>query len=91
MRGMMSPDGCLTRPLVDTAPDVAGVQPLCEVQDLETQLPSCASASPGSDCWRAIQDPNTCPDSPANLRIEIDRAAVQTTQRYAHVRCLVAH
>ena len=91
MRGMMNPDGCLTRPLVDTAPEVAGVQPLCEVQDLDTQLPSCAAASPGSDCWRALQDPNTCPDSPANLRIEIDRAAVQTTQRYAHVRCLVAH
>lgn len=90
MRGMMSPDGCLTKPLVDTSPDVAGVQPMCEVQELATTLPAC-DQSAGGDCWRAVQDSNACPDSPANLRIEIVRATMQLTQRYAHVRCLVAH
>jgi hypothetical protein len=63
---------------------------MCAVIDGETELPSCDKATAGQDCWLAIGDPNRCPDSPDNLRIEIDRSAVQITQRYTHVKCLTA-
>jgi len=88
-RQMMG-DGCLAVKLADTRSDLVGVQPMCDVLDGETELPSCDKAAPGSDCWLAIGDPNRCPDSPDNLRIEIDRAAMQVTQRFAHVKCLTA-
>ncbi|MEP6865940.1 MAG: hypothetical protein ABJE66_35300 [Deltaproteobacteria bacterium] len=88
-RQMMG-DGCLAVRLADTRSDLVGVQPMCEVTDGDTELPSCTTAGAGQDCWLAIGDPNRCPDSPDNLRIEIDRTAVQVTQRYAHVKCLTA-
>jgi hypothetical protein len=88
-RQMMG-DGCLAVKLADTRSDLVGVQPMCEVMDGDTELPSCNSAIAGQDCWLAIGDPNRCPDSPDNLRIEIDRTAVQVTQRYTHVKCLTA-
>jgi hypothetical protein len=88
-RQMMG-DGCLAVRLADTRADLVGVQPMCEVMDGDTELPSCSAATAGQDCWLAIGDPNRCPDSPDNLRIEIDRTAVQVTQRYTHVKCLTA-
>ena len=88
-RQMMG-DGCLAVKLADTRTDLVGVQPMCEVMDGDTELPSCNAATTGQDCWLAIGDPNRCPDSPDNLRIEIDRTAVQVTQRYTHVKCLTA-
>jgi hypothetical protein len=88
-RQMMG-DGCLAVKLADTRSDIVGIQPMCEVIDGDTPMPSCDTAGLGQDCWLAIGDPNRCPDSPDNMRIEIDRAAVQVTQRYAHVKCLTA-
>jgi hypothetical protein len=88
-RQMMG-DGCLAVKLADTRSDLVGVQPMCEVMDGDTEMPSCNSAISGQDCWLAIGDPNRCPDSPDNLRIEIERTAVQVTQRYTHVKCLTA-
>jgi len=88
-RQMMG-DGCLAVKLADTRGDQVGVQPMCEVTDGDATLPSCDSASVGQDCWVVIGDPNRCPGSPDNLRIEIQRAEPQVTQRYTHVKCLTA-
>lgn len=90
MRSMMSPDGCLAKRLVDTDGDRTGIQPLCAVEDGGVAVPSCEDNATG-DCWRALIDGSTCPQSPDHLRIEIDRVAVPTSQRYAHVRCLLVH
>lgn len=90
MRSMMTSDGCLAKQLVDTNSDRTGIQPLCAVEDGGAAVPSCEDNASG-DCWRAIVDGSTCPDSPDHLRIEIERAAMPISQRYAHVRCLVVH
>ena len=88
-RQMMG-DGCLAARLADTRGDQVGVQPMCEVVDGEATLPSCDTAPAGQDCWLVLADPNRCPASPDNLRIEIQRSEPQVTQRYTHVKCLTA-
>jgi len=88
-RQMMG-DGCLAARLADTRSDQVGVQPMCEVIDGDAALPSCDNAQAGQDCWLVIADPNRCPGSPDNLRIEIQRSEPQVTQRYTHVKCLTA-
>jgi len=88
-RQMMG-DGCLAVKLADTRTDLVGVQPMCEVTDGDAAMPSCDTAPAGQDCWVVIADPNRCPGSPDNLRIEIQRTEPQVTQRYTHVKCLTA-
>ena len=89
-RQMMG-DGCLAARLADTRGDQVGVQPMCEVIDGDAALPSCDTAPAGQDCWLVLADPNRCPASPDNLRIEIQRSEPQVTQRYTHVKCLTTN
>jgi hypothetical protein len=79
--------------LLDTSP-AAGLQPSCEVTDIDDAtpdqpvvLPSCSAGGAGGPCWALTADPVACPNSAGNLRLEVTHPVPVPPGLWTYVRC----
>ena len=87
---------CLAAAPVDLDPATPGLQPRCEVTEATERhgvpseprpLASCAEAGP--PCWRLVDNPAHCPDTPGQLALAIDRVAPAPADAVVAARCQV--
>jgi len=87
---------------LDTDPDTAGVQFECQVSDVrypgeerqeETILPQCTTVPPATGdlpCWHLMTDTDSCPDTPTNFTLIVERGSGSVpTGTHVIARCVV--
>jgi hypothetical protein len=87
-------DPCIdTASLADTSAE-PGVQPACEVTDVDDaapdrpmSLPVCADGVASADCYTFASDAVACPAGQDHLRVRLQRSLAVTPDVWTHVRC----
>ncbi len=86
---------------IDARPDEEGIQYDCQVSDVrypgedrqeETIIPECTSTSPAAPlpCWHFETDMDSCPDTPTNLTLIVERGAGSVpTGTHVIARCVI--
>jgi len=92
---VMSARPCLRGHLADTNSQRAGVQPYCHAYDVlaprtadeeRTKLPAC-SGSGDTGCYRLIDDPDECGDTPSQLKVDV--VGARPAEAHVVVECMV--